>query len=182
MNILITVLGQIPEAIFIALFMIFAKNLKTKRLLFTFIMIAEYLLLMNLFAYNWMFHILYAVLAFIAIKLLYKDKSEITDIFIFATSYIAIIISSMICYVISSDNVIVGCIINRIMLFVPLLIVGYDLHYIEKVYRKYWNRNDKIKKKIKSVTFRSINVVVFNLLFYVINACMVCAIAMKGGV
>lgn len=34
-------LGQIPEAIYFALFMIYAKNLKTKRLLYTILMILE---------------------------------------------------------------------------------------------------------------------------------------------
>ena len=38
-------IGQIPEAIFFALFMIYAKGLKEKRILFIVLMIVEYLLL-----------------------------------------------------------------------------------------------------------------------------------------
>lgn len=175
-------LGQIPEAIFIALFMIFVKNLKTKRLLFTSIMVIEYLLLMLLFTYNWIFHILYLVITFIVLKILYKEKAQVTDVFIFAISYIFIIISSALCYLISSNNVIVGCIINRLILFIPLVILNYKLTCIQNIYKKYWNRNDKIKKKIKSITFRSLNLVIFNLLFSIINFGMVYALLSKGGV
>lgn len=175
-------LGQVPEAIFIALFMIFVKNLKTKRVLFTLIMIVEYLLLMSLFVYNWMFHILYLVMTFIALKVLYKEKAQITDIFIFTIAYILIVISSALCYIISSNNVIIGCIINRLLLFIPLLILNYKLNHIQNIYKKYWNRNDKIKKKIKSITFRSLNLVIFNLLFSIINFGMVYVLLSKGGV
>lgn len=175
-------LGQIPEAIFIALFMIFVKDLKTKRILFTLIMIVEYLLLMSLFAYNWIFHILYLVMTFIVLKVLYKEKAQVTDVFIFAIAYILIVISSALCYIISSNNVIIGCIINRLLLFIPLLILNYKLVYIQNIYKKYWNRNDKIKKKIKSITFRSLNVVTFNLLFSIINFGMIYALLSKGGV
>lgn len=175
-------LGQIPEAIFIALFMIFVKNLKTKRILFTLIMIVEYLLLMSLFAYNWLFHILYLVMTFIVLKVLYKEKAQVTDVFIFAIAYILIVISSALCYIISSNNVIIGCIINRLLLFIPLLILNYKLICIQNIYKKYWNRNDKIKKKIKSITFRSLNVVTFNLLFSIINFGMIYALLSKGGV
>lgn len=45
-------LGQIPEAIFLALFMIYAKGLKEKRLLFIFLMIIEYLLTKYAFQFN----------------------------------------------------------------------------------------------------------------------------------
>lgn len=182
MNLLQLLLGQIPEAIFIALFMIFTKDIKNKRLLFTVIMTIEYLLLMSLFAYNWMFHILYLVMTFIILKILYKEKAQITDVFIFAMSYIFIIMSSVVCYIISSNNVVIGCITNRLMLFIPLLVLNYKLSYIQRIYMKYWNRNDKIKKKMKSITFRSLNVVVFNLLFSIINFGMIYALLSKGGV
>lgn len=181
MELLIVLLGQIPEAVFISLFLIFTKNLRNKRILFTGLMIIEYLLIMTLFAYNWMFHILYIVTAYLTLKILYKRQTQITDIFLLAMAYLLIIVSSVICFLISSNSVIIGCIINRIMLFAPLLILNYKLSKIQNIYKKYWNRNDKIKKKMKSITFRSLNVVIFNLLFSIINICMLCAIVMKGG-
>ena len=47
---------------------------------------------------------------------------------------------------------------------------------IQGVYKKVWNRNDATKKKIKSTTFRCLNLVVFNIMFYVINLGLIYAI------
>ena len=176
MNLLQLLLGQIPEAIFIALFMIFAKELKTKRLLFTIIVIIEYLLCKYTFTYDWMFHISFMIMVYITLKVLYKEKSQITDVFIFAMSYIIIVITSIICMLLFSFNPVTASITNRILLFIPLVVFNYKLSTIQNVYKKYWNRNDKVKKKMKSITFRSLNVVIFNLLFASINALMLIAI------
>ena len=45
-------LGQIPEAIYFALFMIFTKELKSKRILYIVLMVTEYLLLKHLIVYK----------------------------------------------------------------------------------------------------------------------------------
>lgn len=174
MNIFEILLGQIPEAIFLALFMIFTKNIKTKRLLFVLLMIVEYLLLIYSFPYNWLFHILYMTVAFVTLKVLYKDKSQITDIFIFILGYIIIIATSIISVLLFGKYMIVASIVNRILIFAPLLALRYKLGSIQNVYKHYWNRNEK-PKKIKSITFRCINTVVFNLLFAIINICMLIA-------
>lgn len=73
-------LGQIFEAIYFALFMIFAKRIKEKRLLFITLMIFEYLLWKHLFKYNFIFHIGFIFTTYIVLKILYKEKSQITDI------------------------------------------------------------------------------------------------------
>ena len=74
------IIGQIPEAIYFALFMIYAKGLKEKRILFTVLMVAEYLLLIYSFPYNWYFHIGYIVTTFFTLKVLYKEKAQIIAI------------------------------------------------------------------------------------------------------
>lgn len=175
MELLQLFLGQIPEAIFIALFMIFVKNIKNKRFLFVIITIIEYLLCKYTFVYDWMFHISFMLMVYITLKIIYENKSQITDIFIFVISYIIIIITSTICMFLCGFNPIIASIVNRILLFIPLIILNYKLNVIQLLYNKYWNRNDKIKKKIKSITFRSLNVVVFNLLFVIINIGMLIA-------
>ena len=180
MNLQILFLGQIPEAIFFALFLIFTKNIKQKRILFTILMIVEYLLLMYAFPYNWTFHILYMILTFITLKVLYREKCQITDLFILAIAYIYVVITSILCMFITHKTII-ATILNRFVLFIPLFILRYKLVNIQNVYKKYWNRNDKVKKKVKSTTFRSINIVIFNLMFYVINFCMLYAILFKNG-
>lgn len=79
-------LGQIPEAIFFALFMIYAKNIKEKRVLFVALMITEYLLLKYFIKFSIIFQITYTCMTYLIIKVLYKEKSQITDIFTFTMS------------------------------------------------------------------------------------------------
>ena len=61
-------------------------------------------------------------------------------------------------------------------MFTFLFIFKDKLNKIQKMYKKLWNRNDKEKNKIKSLTFRSINLVLFNIMFYIINLGMIYAI------
>lgn len=175
------IMGQIPEAIFFALFMIYAKGIKEKRILFTVLMLVEYLLLKYSFTYNWFFQIGYMITTFLTLKILYKEKSQVTDLFILLIGYIYLIIVSAICFLpihnnITFTNYITSCIINRILLFSVLFIFNFKLEKIQKIYKKFWNRDNKENKKIKSTTFRSLNIFVFNLIYFIINAGMIYAI------
>lgn len=64
MNLIQLILGQIPEAIYFALFMIVTKELKSKRTLFVLLMILEYMLLKHTFVYSIWFHVLYFILSY----------------------------------------------------------------------------------------------------------------------
>lgn len=172
-------LGQIPEAVFFALFMIFAKNIKEKRILFISLMCIEYVLIMAVFQYNWLFHILYTIMTFLTLKLLYKEKAQVTDIFILMVSYIIVITTSILCVILFRDTV-AAAIVNRIIIFLLLIVCNKKLNKIQNVYKKYWNRNDTAKK-IKTTTFRSLNLVIFNLLFYIINLGMTIALLTVNG-
>lgn len=176
MNYLELFLGQIPEAIYFALFMIFTKQLKEKRILFVLLMVIEYLLLKTLIKFNIWFQIAYTICTFIILKILYKEKSQITDIFTFALSSLILIIVSAISFIVCNENMTVGAVVNRTILIIFLIVFYDSLPNIQKSYKKLWNRNDKEKKKIKSATFRSLNVVMFNLMFYIINIGMIYAI------
>ena len=116
-------LGQIPEAIFFALFMIYAKGLKEKRMLFIILMVVEYLLLKYSFKYNWLFQIGYMITTFLTLKVLYKGKSQIIDVFILLIAYIIMIVSSILCFTISLGNVIIATIINRIIIFLFIFLL-----------------------------------------------------------
>lgn len=164
-------LGQIPEAIFFALFMIFAKGIKEKRLLYTILIIIEYLILKYSFPYSWIFHIGFMISTFITLKILYKKKSQIIDIFLLLIAYIFLGISCVIPYFIiwkTINNYLVYVIINRIIIFSFLLFFNYKLLKIQKFYKIVWNRNDRIKKIVKSTTFRALNLVAFNITFCLI--------------
>ena len=166
------VLGQIPEAIYFALFLIFAKNLKEKRILFIFTMVFEYLLIKYAIHFNTWFQVLYTFLTYLTLKVFYKEKAKITDFVTFTIASILLILTSAICYAISLGNVVVATIINRIMIFVLLYVFRNKINKIENIYQKFWNRHNNAKA-IKSVTFRSAFVVIFNVMFYIINIGMI---------
>ena len=173
------ILGYIPEAIYFALFMIYTKQLKEKRLLYIGLMILEYLLLKQFIHYSIYFQVAYTFLTFIILKILYKDKSQIIDIFTFTIGSIYLILTSALFSIpklIWNLDYTICVILNRIFVFTSIILVRDKLHNIQNIYKKLWNRNDKVKKKIKSTTFRSLNVVIFNTIFFIINAGMIFAI------
>ena len=178
-------LGQIPEAIYFALFMIFTKELKTKRILYTILMIVEYILLKFFIEYNIWFQIAYTIAQFIILKILYKEKAQITDIFAFAIASAVLILCCGILYFIvwkTINNYIVYVILNRIILALFLIIFHNKLHKIQDLYKLLWNRNDKKKTKMKSTTFRAVNLVIFNVMFYIINLGMIFTLFIGRGV
>ena len=179
MDLLQLFLGQIPEAIYFALFMIFTKQLKEKRVLFVVLMVAEYLLLKFFIKFNIWFQIAYTAFTYIILKVLYKQKAQITDVFTFTIGSIILILVSAISFGIFRPDMIVGAIINRVILIIFFIFLYDKLPYIQKIYKKLWNRNDKTKNKIKATTFRSLNLVIFNFIFYIINLGMIYAIFLR---
>ena len=178
-------IGQIPEAIYFSLFMIFAKNLKSKRILFTALMVAEYLLLKQFINFNIWFQVIYTFMTFVILKVLYKEKAQVTDIFTFAIGSVVLMIISIVSYFIVWKTVNIyyfALALNRILIILFLILTYNKLYKIQNLYKKFWNRNDKIKKKMKSTTFRALNLVIFNIMFYIINICMIFIIRQNGGV
>lgn len=165
-------LGQLPEAIYFALFMMFTKNLKHKRLTYVLLMIIEYLLLKYFIHYNIWFQILYTIMQFIILKILYKEEAQVIDIFTFAISSVILIFISIISYFTiwkTLGNYYIAVLLCRFLLFVFLGIFHRKLCKIQKLYKLLWNRNKKKKFKMKSTTFRAMNIVIFNIMFYAIN-------------
>lgn len=175
---------QIPEAIYFSLFMIYTKRLTEKRLLYITLMVLEYILLVNLFPYNVYFQITYTFISFLILKVLYKEKSQIIDIFTFGIASIILMVISALMYVIGSytfNNVILCIVLQKIILFAFIFIFKNKLYNIQKLYKKLWNRKFNKTYKIKTTTFRAINVVVFNIMFFVINFGMLLCILIKNG-
>lgn len=179
MNLYELFLGQIPEAVYFALFLIFTKKLRNKRLLFIVLMIIEYVLSMNIEMFSTWSHVIYTALVFITLKVLYKEKAQITDVFTFGISSLFLIIFSAISFAMFMPNTILVIIISRALLFIFLFLFNKKLSKIQNLYKKLWNRNDRVKTRIKSTTFRSLNVVIFNLMFYVINIGMIYALLIR---
>jgi hypothetical protein len=174
-KILEMVLGQIPEAIYFSLFMIFSKQLKEKRVLFVSLMTIEYLIIQKLIHFDIWLQIIYTAFVFVILKLLYKEKAQITDIFTFTISSIILIILDLILYFTIgklTNNYILFAVIDKMALLYLVFLIRNKLPKIQTIYKKLWNRNDSKKKKIKTTTFRSLNVVIFNITFYIINLVM----------
>ena len=178
-------IGQIPEAIFFALFMIYAKGLKEKRILFVILMVVEYLLLKRILSYNVWFQILYTFMTFVILKILYKEKSQIIDIFTFTiASLIMGIIESILYFIIwkTINNYIIFVILVKFIYILFFTFFHNKLYKIQDLYKKLWNRKINNTIKMKSATFRCINIVSFNIIFYLINLCMIFMNLQNGGV
>ena len=164
-------IGQIPEAIYFALFMIYAKNIKTKRVLFIILMVLEYVFLLHLMPYSIYPKIVYIVISYVIMKMLYKEKTQIIDIFVFILSVVILGFISVPLLFLNNiiGNIYITCIISKIIIFSLLFLFKNKLFTFYKVYYKHWNRNDKEKRKIKSLTVRNISVIAFNITFYLTN-------------
>lgn len=118
------------------------------------------------------FYVLYMIFTYLILKAIYKEKSQIIDIFIFIIASLIMLLINFIVYIIIANTIkqfIAYAIISRILLFMLLFFIRNKLYNITKLYRKLWNRHDNIPKKIKTTTFRSINIVIFNITFYLVH-------------
>lgn len=166
-------LGQIPEAIYFAIFLIYGKKLKEKRILFTFLLIFEYLFLKHvcMLKYDIYFQIIYTVFVYIILKVLYKEKSQLTDIFLFGSSLLILLFFTVPFLLLNVfvQNIYIVCILSKIFLFIFLYLIRNKIYNIYQKYYSYWNRKERKNPKIKSLTLRNISIVTFNVLFYVTN-------------
>lgn len=120
-----TILVKLLEPIYFSLFLIMAKDIKHKRILFTLTMIFEYLMLKSFIHYNVWFQLSYTFMTYINLKVFYKDKAQITDIFLFAFASLALIAISLISYFVVYFTIgiyDIALVLNRIMLFAFLFI------------------------------------------------------------
>ena len=170
------ILGAVPEALFFSLFLILSKGIKEKKLLFTFLMYVEFVLLKMLISYDVWFQIAYTFMTLLLLKVLYKDKAEITDIFAFTAGSLLLILISAISYLVSMlifDSYAVAYIVNRFFLFGVLYLLRNKLNSLYERFRKLWNR--KPNQKVRSLTVRNVSVIIFNLMFCIINLGMIFA-------
>ena len=172
-------LEKVCEAIYFSLFLIYGKNLKEKRILFIGIMIFEYLTLKYFIKFNVLFQLIYTFMSFVNLKVLYKNKAQITDIFLFTIASLLLILISIICSLpVIISNIpwmyYIMLIINRILIFICLILLKNKINYLYIKFCKNWNRHKD--NKIKSLTLRNISVIMFNIMFYVINIYMLYAI------
>ena len=110
-------------------------------------------------------------MSFVNLKVLYKQKAQITDIFLFMLSSIILILISSIAYFLvyfTISNYIFSLILARILLFSFLYFIKNKIYIIYKSFYKLWNKHNN-KNKIKSITLRNISIIIFNLMFWLLN-------------
>lgn len=176
-EILMIFLEKICEALYFSLFIIYGKKLKEKRILFTIIMIFEYLLLTNVFCYCLWMHILYFIMTYINLKVLYKEKSQITDIFLMAVASILLIVISILCglpQILFKFKYFYLLIINRLLMFSILYLLRNKIYNNYILFCNNWNR--KKENQIRSLTIRNISIILFNFMFYVLNLMLLYAV------
>ena len=170
-EIILLLLEKVCEAVYFSLFLIIGKNIKSKRLLLIGIMIFEYLALKHFIHFNVWFQLAYTFMSFVNLKVLYREKAQVTDIFLFMVSSVIIIIFSMFTYLTAMftyKNYGISLVINRILLFLCLYVFKNKIKLYYKNFCKLWNRHNN-PNKIRSLTLRNISIIIFNLMFWLIN-------------
>lgn len=165
------ILGLLPEVLYFTLFLIYTKDLKEKKLkLFALISIAYFICLL-IQQLNILYYIILLALIYAILKLLYKNKTQITDIFIIGISYLWLAILSALLLLLLDENYTnyyYMYIVDRILLFLPFIFRN-KFNTIYKKYYSLWNRNDNEKRPIKSITLRNISLILLNSLIFFLN-------------
>lgn len=176
MNIIINfLLGMFPEVLFMTFFLIYTKNLKEKRILLFLLICINYILCIIINKYKLLYYVSFIILIYLILKLLYKKKTQIIDIFIINFAFAYISFTSFICFLFVKEdlsNYYLLAIIHKVIL---LLLFIFCKHF-NKIYKKYyslWNRNDNIKRHIKSITLRNISLIILNLCVSLFNLIMI---------
>lgn len=162
-------LGMIPEVLYFTLFLIYTKDLKDKKFrLFGLISIA-YIINIILCDYNVIYNVIFIFLVYLILKLLYKKKTQIIDVFIiiYGSCYLTIL-SFLVCFAYDIKTYWICYVIDKILLF-SIFIFKKQFNKLYKKYCKYWNRNDKVKKPIKSITLRNISLILMNSIIFIMN-------------
>lgn len=169
--ILSILLGLIPEVLYFTLFITYTKNIKEKRIkLFLLISIA-YFLCMLIKQYEVIYYILFVILVYMILKMLYKKKIQIIDIFVFSISTLYLTLLSYICFVFLKEdysNYYFLYVLDRIGMCLPFIFRN-KFNIIYKKYCKFWNRNDNEKRPIKSITLRNISLIIINIVICFMN-------------
>ncbi len=165
------ILGLLPEVLFFTLFLSYTKNIKEKRLRLGILISVAYVLCMFIQRYEIIYYVGFITLVYLILKLLYRKKTQIIDIFIISLAFMYIALTSALCfYFVKSDfsNYYVMLIIQKILMFV-IFIFRNKFNSIYNKYCKFWNRNDEEKRPIKSITLRNVSLITLNFLIFIVN-------------
>ena len=162
-------IGMLPEILYFTLFLIYAKNLKEKKIRLFFLILITYIMCITIIKFRLMYYLCFIFLVYIILKVLYKQKAQITDVFLFSISTLYLTILSFLIYFAKNQTTYIVCLIlDRLFLFLPFIFRN-KFYEIYKKYCSLWNRNDKEKRPIKSITLRNMSLVLINIIILFIN-------------
>ena len=165
------ILGLIPEVLFFTLFFIYTKNIKNKRLLLFLSIAVIYFLCVILKNYVLIYYVGFIALVYFSMKLLYRKQTQIIDVFVISIPFIWITLISYLCFLCLNNNLTnyyLLYILDRIIMFLPF-IFKREFNKLYKSYCRLWNRNDKEKRPIKSITLRNTSLIIINLAICFMN-------------
>jgi len=171
-------IGLFLQPLYFALFLIFTKSIKKRRILFMLSMIIEHFILRYCiqikFSIN--FELTYTILTYILLKLIYKDKARITDIITFIISILLLGIVSVLTVLIFKISI-VSILISNIGIIILTYLIRHKLTKIDEFYNKFWNRHEN-NKMLKSVTIRGISSILTIITFILIHIWLIYGIYM----
>lgn len=162
-------LGMLPEIIYFTLFLIYTKDLKEKKIKLGLLIALVYVLCFTISLYKILYYTAFIFLVYLILKLLYKKKTQIIDIFTFSISIAYLTILSLLVYIPQNIEQYYICLaINRVLLFIPFIFKN-KFNIIYKKYCSLWNRNYETKQPIKSITLRNISLIGINCVIFAMN-------------
>ena len=169
--ILSILLGLIPETLFFTMFLIYTKNLKENKIKLFILINISYILCIMISQYKILYYVALIFLIYLILKILYKNKTQISDVFIISLSEMYLALTSYICFLFVTEdfsNYYLLSILHKIILFLPFLFRN-KFNSIYKTYYSLWNRNYDKKQPIKSITIRNISLISLNLFIFLLN-------------
>lgn len=159
-------LGLIPEAIFVSLFVIGAKKIKSRyNFHFCVANIFIFSIIGLMLSYNIWYYICIPFLIYCVMKLLFED-TEFIDLFLLTIPFLLFAIIGYPCYYIQQvlpfrlPPNLTALVVNRILLIIILSALYPKLHVWYNSYKTIWNRRKG--NKIKSITTRNISIMLCN--------------------
>jgi hypothetical protein len=150
------IFGMLPDVLYYWSMLLAIKEKDKHKLIFFILIFVAYILLITICRYDYILYMLFGICIYVILKVLYK--SDIIDLFLIIILFDYMMITSFASYFLF-DNYILALIINRILLFMPLLICK-KLNKWYNIYRSLWNRN--ANQRIKSLTLRNISILLLN--------------------
>lgn len=171
--------GMLPECAFYTLFWIAIKKLNNRRKSLFGLTCVIYFALIMIKRYEVLYYFLFGISMYFVLKLLYKDKTNFLDIFVFYLACAYVFLISCIC-VVFIPNYYIAYVINRVLLLVPFIFYKQMRHIYQK-YMYTWNRETNISKWLKSITLRVVTILLFS--GFIIISSKVCLYIsnMRGG-